>query len=77
MHNDEWWVMGPGRERRVSDEDWGIAVLEEARHQLDNAHEPGALYIMCPGCELRVHHTDMTAHARECAPLRALAEEVG
>lgn len=31
---------------------------------------------LCEGCDLLVHHTDLTTHARECEKLRAMAAEV-
>ena len=31
-------------------------------------------YAECPGCLGLIHHSDVTAHARKCAPLRAWAE---
>ena len=32
-------------------------------------------FSLCVGCERLVHHTEVTAHARTCAPLRAWAGE--
>jgi hypothetical protein len=36
--------------------------------------KPFMYYAECPGCLLVVHHSDVTEHARECAPLRAFVE---
>jgi len=36
---------------------------------------PGMNFVTCHGCEYLVHHSDVTAHARTCAPLRAWAGE--
>lgn len=55
----------------VAAQDDADVIVDAARELMGPRHD-GQFYHECPGCDGWVHHTELTEHARSCAPLRAL-----
>jgi acetyl-CoA carboxylase beta subunit len=68
-YTGDWPYMEPNAQEAARERE--DAITDEAIEAL----RVRDLYAECPGCELLVHHSDVTAHVRSCQPLRAWAGE--